>query len=261
MKLSELYKYNLIISHDFWKLCVSMYNNFYYIRNNELEYYIKNNQIDNKIILCFGNDSQITQNIVNLFKSKNGKKLYSINLNAENDSNIKLLPIGIYQPYFKYIKQIFLTKNIQNNKKLLYLNFSTNFKPDRNLCRKQITSGLTEDQFLDECSEQSQMMNIEKLINYYNNISKHIFMACPCGSGFDCFRTYETLLLGGIPVMLKNRINLILSNEYKLPLLLLDKWDDFQFKWREFLEKFNNNSYNYEILSPIYWINEFNSIC
>ena len=39
---------------------------------------------------------------------------------------------------------------------------------------------------------------------YLNDLATHKFVLCPTGNGFDCYRTLETIYMGGIPILEKN---------------------------------------------------------
>lgn len=66
--------------------------------------------------------------------------------------------------------------------------------------------------------------SMEATRSYYNNVLQNRFTASPDGNGIDCQRTYEILLLGRIPVCVKNTV---VTSEFaqKLPILVLDSWD------------------------------------
>jgi hypothetical protein len=39
------------------------------------------------------------------------------------------------------------------------------------------------------------------MLTYLRNMKKHVFTAAPCGLGPDCLRSYETMIMGGIPIL------------------------------------------------------------
>ena len=59
------------------------------------------------------------------------------------------------------------------------------------------------------------------LLDYWQDIADHKFVLCPSGNGLDCYRTYETLYLGSVPIMRRTPFSeslFILG----LPVLLVD---------------------------------------
>ncbi|MEI8327963.1 MAG: hypothetical protein WCG02_02395 [Candidatus Taylorbacteria bacterium] len=58
---------------------------------------------------------------------------------------------------------------------------------------------------------------------YVSRVRKYCFIASPPGNGDDCIRTWESMYLGAIPIVIES-----VGNEYfrnlGLPLMILDKW-------------------------------------
>ncbi len=53
--------------------------------------------------------------------------------------------------------------------------------------------------------------------------SQFMFTLSPFGAGLDCHRTWETLVLGGIPIVRKSSISELFQT---LPVLIVDDWSD-----------------------------------
>lgn len=45
----------------------------------------------------------------------------------------------------------------------------------------------------------------------------------PPGAGLDCYRTYETLSLGSIPIVLSSQLDVIFND---LPVLIVQQWSE-----------------------------------
>lgn len=59
--------------------------------------------------------------------------------------------------------------------------------------------------------------------DYLKEMAGYKFTLSPCGLGIDCYRTWEALLVGSIPIVKKS----YLDNLYKdLPVLIVDDWED-----------------------------------
>ncbi len=60
---------------------------------------------------------------------------------------------------------------------------------------------------------------------YWEWISTHKFILSPHGNGLDCHRTYESLLLGVIPIVRKSSLSDCELYD-GLPILVVDNWAD-----------------------------------
>ena len=60
--------------------------------------------------------------------------------------------------------------------------------------------------------------------SYYRILSQFHFVLSPPGNGLDCFRTWDALAVGTVPIVKRQGP---MDRMYdKLPVLLVDKWDD-----------------------------------
>lgn len=85
------------------------------------------------------------------------------------------------------------------------------------------------------------------------DIASHKFVLCPMGNGLDSYRVYETIYLGGIPVLEKSRFTEAMEN-YDLPVLTVDSLFNIQpEKLEEYWEFYNEVDWNYEPLTLSYW--------
>jgi hypothetical protein len=62
------------------------------------------------------------------------------------------------------------------------------------------------------------------LISYLKNLRSFPFVICPEGNGFDTHRLWETLYMGGIPVIKKN--DYLSEITRNLPVVILNEWDE-----------------------------------
>jgi len=64
----------------------------------------------------------------------------------------------------------------------------------------------------------------EKLHLYYSQLKCHHFVLSPRGNGLDCYRTWEALALGVIPIVKRNGpFDRMYEN---MPVLLVNRWED-----------------------------------
>ena len=63
----------------------------------------------------------------------------------------------------------------------------------------------------------------------YINQSKYVFVISPHGNGLDCYRTWEALKFGCIPIVKKSSLSI--SGLYdNLPVLIVKNWEDINKK-------------------------------
>jgi hypothetical protein len=81
-----------------------------------------------------------------------------------------------------------------------------------------------------------------------------VFTISPHGNGLDCHRTWETLALGGIPIVQTS----VLDSLYEgLPVLIVSKWSDLtEDLLEQTIRAFQQRSFNRERLTLKYWISK-----
>lgn len=91
------------------------------------------------------------------------------------------------------------------------------------------------------------------LPDYLINIAESKFVVSPHGIGLDCFRTWEALMMGAIPIVKTSTLDPLYKD---LPVLIVDNWSDIT---EEFLnqqyELINNKNYKLEKIYFKYWFN------
>jgi hypothetical protein len=129
----------------------------------------------------------------------------------------------------------------------IYCNFNVNTHHSRNNVRNILSkSSITHfDQFGITSKE------------FHNNLSKYLFVASPRGNGIDCHRTWESLIMGSIPIVDKHHM----YDTYKnLPIIQVDNWS--QVIETDILKEYKNKYLNGELFSNLeeltmeYWINK-----
>ena len=96
-------------------------------------------------------------------------------------------------------------------------------------------------------------------VKYLENLRSEGLVLCPEGNGVDTHRFWETLYMGGVPVVTKN---VMMQSFYdNLPVIQLESWNDLsdvaliESEWWTLAEK----TYDFELLSADYWIKRFSS--
>ena len=96
---------------------------------------------------------------------------------------------------------------------------------------------------------------------YLEEVAAHRLVLCPEGNGADTHRFWETLYLGGIPVVLEKSYGGRIARYLSLPCLLVDSWDDLSdyVLVREKLLRTLNQSWNVGALSGRSWLGSLSS--
>jgi len=90
-----------------------------------------------------------------------------------------------------------------------------------------------------------------KVAEAYDIITQNKFVVSPPGGGLDCFRTWETLLLGGYPIVVRSGLDEMYHN---LPVLILDNWDDLTLELlAKARQQFESTKFTYESLYTSYY--------
>lgn len=131
----------------------------------------------------------------------------------------------------------------------IYANFSTwTYKKERSPL-------LTFLKNLDHVSYDEFNLTNKGRVDFLKKLRMNDFVVCPRGNGIDTHRAWETLYMGGIPIVRREPI--MQSVLQGLPVLFVDKWkeiEDLNFleaKWHEI----NSGSYQLERLNIEYWRN------
>ncbi len=153
------------------------------------------------------------------------------------------IPIGIDSRNAKASKMyLFKFRNQDIKKKhLLYMNFSTktNFAE-----RGPVYTFFSAKPFC--FSPKQRQYEI-----YLKDLASSFFVLSPRGAGLDCYRTWEALYMGAIPVVKSSSLNPLYEG---LPVIIIDQWEEVT---EEFLEKkyqeIQSQTFNLEKLTQNYW--------
>jgi len=241
------------------------------LSNSKTILYVKTDYLDSQAWNVTKNYTVlITHNSDNLIDSSNfrkflqcGKFKYWFAQNPIiNEPRLFTLPIGLMnKEWHKYPRFNLMMeekkKNIRPNK-LLLLSFSIkNNEVKRQQCadsfinKKYVTNNAVKrvKNFVGDVKKYDR--------KFFNIMLDHLFIACPEGNGIDTHRFWETLYMGRYPVVLHNRVNDAFSD---LPVLILNKWEDFEKEYLMFLERIKNKEFSYKKLTQEYWIERINNL-
>jgi hypothetical protein len=183
-------------------------------------------KIKNKYILVSHNaDYTISETEFSKYNRSKIIQWFAQNLKY-NDPRITPIPIGLTN--YRYRDEVHVFKNIktpdsEKKNKILISFRATN--TDRMPLRNKLINLKT----VDETGEVSKQ-------DYFKKISEYKFILSPEGNGPDCHRTWESMYLRSVPIVLRNTYTEFF---YKigLPIFLVEKWDDLLALDENFLEK------------------------
>eukprot|EP00941_MAST-03F_sp_MAST-3F-sp1_P006045 g6045.t1 len=101
--------------------------------------------------------------------------------------------------------------------------------------------------------QKKNVVGITTNVWYYDMLSKYKYVACPKGLGIDTHRTWESLYMGAIPIVLKSSISPVYEG---LPVIQLDSWEELN---EESLTIPENSSY--EKLDLDFWVTKILNVC
>jgi hypothetical protein len=169
-------------------------------------------------------------NVVAAFTANNGLA----------DRRAVSVPLGVRVKNLRTLQ--FVRQNHSGGREeLLYGNFTRNdafYRPD-GIGTPHIRSQLV-DRFRDESWATLDVgdrprTRPEELVSYYSRIAGHRFVLSPEGNGADCYRTWEILYLGAIPIV---TISPQMSAFTDLPILFTENYEELteeylEQRWRE----------------------------
>ena len=85
---------------------------------------------------------------------------------------------------------------------------------------------------------------------YFYLMNSHLFIASPWGYSPDCYRTWEALYLGSVPIVRDH----LTYRDFDLPIIKVKRWEDISPKFLEQSSKWIfSRTYNYDQLKISYW--------
>jgi hypothetical protein len=221
--------------------------------------WLKPHKLFGKNLVLGHSDFKTELRVIKRLKFMGVKRLYGHNtLNWKNFS--RSIPLGLTNdcddgPIYRILGNSQHLKIASDNQKHLK-NFDgtiyVNFNKSNNLrARGKLLDILRS---LNSVKYDELRISEEGRIDYLRNLRKYSLVPCPEGNGIDTHRLWETLYMGGTPIVLKSDYLPEVLNT--LPVILLDSWDnltDMNFiekKWNETRETL----FDYSPLRQSYWI-------
>jgi hypothetical protein len=190
------------------------------------------------------------------------------------DRRVSNIPLGVRINKLRPLQ--FVRQNHSGGRPgLLYGNFALNedhYRPGKD-GRPHIRAVLAE-QFADapwaKLEINSEQQNADdSLINFYSEISSHKFVLSPEGNGIDCYRTWECLYLGAIPIVMVSpcmstfgQLPILFTNDYSeiSEEYLEEKWDEMS-KRRFDIRFLLKSHYHNQFLATVAMLEDPHFVC
>jgi hypothetical protein len=106
---------------------------------------------------------------------------------------------------------------------------------------------------------QSPIFTEQGRINYLEDLRTHGLVLCPEGNGIDTHRFWETIYMGGVPVVTTNDAMQTFYND--LPVLQLQSWSQLSDRplVEELWSRIKQRRHNFDLLSTKHWIERFST--
>jgi hypothetical protein len=224
-----------------------------FVRNNLLHDFFKEIHpfIKEKYVLISHNDDDtIDEKFLSYINDEKIIHWFGVNMNIKHPK-VTPLPIGLDNYFYKSntnINLICSTAKADKTPKIIYgFNHPSILK---NRASALIALGGT-----DAAEKINKTISTEE---YYSKVSSYQMIASPEGMGIDCFRTWEAMLLGVIPIVQRSSVT-----EYyetlNLPIYIINSWEDIKVLNPEKISSIYNTNiqnFNNPALFMDYWVSK-----
>ncbi len=177
---------------------------------------------------------------------------FTIHPTPERHPKLLTIPLGILPIKNKRDErdkqaQYLMQLRRQEKSQLLYINFSLKTHPDRPQIKKLFVG-----------KSFCHFGNRTHFENYLKTMARFKFTLSPPGLGPDCYRTWEALLVGSIPIIKTSYLDYLYED---LPVLIVNSWSEVTEEY--LLEKYatiSKKDYNLDKLFIDYWASKIQSL-
>lgn len=171
--------------------------------------------------------------------------------NVENCAHPKLhpIPIGIANKCWSHgditiFNEVLASSEVVGRDILLYMNFSVGTYFEE---RSQVAAIFNDEPYC-------VVSEPKELKAYLSDLLRAKFVLSPRGNGWDCHRTWESLLMGAIPIVRSSSLDPMYDN---LPVVIINDWNEIN---EDFLQKkydeFKSKNFQSEKKFIDYWLKE-----
>lgn len=229
--------------------------NVIFVKIDYLDEFIKkvHPHIENRYILITHNgDQPIPGPFVKLLNDPKLIAWFGQNLDKCNHPKIHPIPIGLANRYWPHGNIQVVSdaiKRLPNLRRsiLLYMNFAEGtFPTERSKVAKMFQS-----------AHYCVISKPKAYRDYLEDLGKSKFVLSPRGNGLDCHRTWESLLMGAIPIVRSSSLDHMFEN---LPVLIVKDWREVnRIYLREKYLQIRSQTFQMEKLYFDYWWNQIES--
>jgi hypothetical protein len=197
---------------------------------------------NNHIFISHNSDMGFNINFAKFLEDNRIIKWYTQNKEF-NHLKINGLPIGIANQQYPHGNLNLLNNTINKNHKkdiLVFKNFDVNTNRNERVNIDNITrkNGIG----MIKCNSQEE---------YFDFISKSMFVINPPGNGPDCHRIWESLYLNAVPIV---KYSECFSDFKDLPIMFINDWEDVTITGlRQNIQNYKIEKFNNEKLNFDYW--------
>lgn len=171
------------------------------------------------VLVSHNSDMFVPRNHRQRLKDEKILVWYGSNPDVRNEKKFRPIPIGLNNQRWQMGRLNRIEYAFHHHRKvwdqrkiLLYANFLVKNNPEERVTALRHTSQVDGNYIVRE------KISIE---TYLENIGNAKFVVSPLGSGLDCHRTWEALLMGAVPIVLSSSLDPLFEN---LPALIIDRW-------------------------------------
>lgn len=205
------------------------------------------------ILVSHNSDDHVTQNFAQFLKSEKLIAWFAQNVEGLTHPKLHPIPIGIANRMWehgnpKLIREVASIKDSVNKNIMLYLNFDEKtFLKER----RDVANLFKNKPF---CVVSSP----KPFKDYLFDLCQSKFVLSPRGNGLDCHRTWESLLMGTIPIVKSSSLDPLFDD---LPVLLVNDWNEITLDYLEekYLEM-RSKEYSMEKAYLQYWLDLIESV-
>jgi len=177
---------------------------------------------------------------------------FGTNIQRKKHRKLHAIPIGIANSHWPHGDiGLFHQKILQSKTQKRDIFCYVNFKIGTHRSRRNVRSYF-------EAKDWANVSGTVSIERYLDDMTRSRFVISPRGHGLDCHRTWETLMFGAIPVVVKSDLDCLYED---LPVVIVDNWNQVTFEFlNDQYEKIRKKRYSYNKLYFQYWINKIESV-
>ncbi len=229
------------------------YGDTVFVVTNYLDLFfdVYHKQIKESYVLVTDNsDSPVPAKFSNFLEDEKILAWFCINPDETKHEKLNYIPLGIKNHGYggeepNFMDKMLGYKGLSKNY-LLYINFNLNHQD-----RHDAIHFFKDKAWATKTSRKSPH-------EFFKDIAQSKFVLSPRGCGLDCWRTWEILLLGSIPIVKHSPLDKLFE---EFPVLIVNNWDEItpeflEIKYKEISEK----TFDYNKLFAEYWGRRINSL-